>query len=43
VVAHAVGIDPTQLHGESPFNVFSTPPHQGLPLPARAPNITEQL
>jgi hypothetical protein len=27
VVAHASGVDPAQLHSESPFHIFSTPRH----------------
>jgi hypothetical protein len=42
VVAHAIGLNPAQLHGLPPFKIVSTPRHQESPLRERAMGAEEQ-
>jgi hypothetical protein len=42
MVAHAVGVDPSQLHGESPFHVVSTPRHNRFRWSKHPPSAREQ-
>ena len=42
LVAYAIGLDPAQLHGQSPFKIVSTPRHQGWLLRERALSVAEE-